>query len=70
MENNGVGRLECILDMVSFSILIDCIFYCLKRKVLLVIPTEHTYVHNHKSIPTSIIHMKPCTFVEMGQYSG
>ena len=59
MENIGVGGLERILDMVSFSILIDCIFQCLKRKALLVIPTEHTHVHNHKPIPTSIIHMKP-----------
>ena len=59
MEINGVGGFECILDMVSFSILIDCIFYCLRRKVLLVIPTEYIYVHTHKPIPTSIIHMKP-----------
>ena len=59
MENNGVGGMEFILDMVSFSNLIYFIFCCLKGKVLLVIPTEHTHVHNHNPIPTSIIYMKP-----------
>ena len=43
---------------------------CILDMVLLIIPTENTHVHTYKPIPTSIIDIKPWTFVEMGQYSG
>ena len=66
----GYDGLECTLDLISCSILIDYIYWCPKRKGLLVISTEYIHDHTHKPTPTSIIYTKPSKFVEMGQYSG